>query len=233
MSQSEQPEQLAKATSPAYEALTYIRPYAQSKFSRTFFVVLRHLFIGWMLNSSQFPLYIIDLNHSRYPVSTLSALCKYCSHSRQMSKTDRVLSPRTLLTQSELHLWSHTQCFHGIHISRHSFTAWGFRLLSEQPDMQFQLEMYAMEVALPLVCCFWLYKPPHGFTGPAFSQLAWTTAYLVLNLRKSLKAPRNPLALIMAGGAATCAGIYGTEYFVFQYWFAFIRLKSHFSGWMW
>jgi len=45
---------------------------------------------------------------------------------------------------------------------------------------------------------------------------AWSLTYLFLNLRKSLKAPRNPLSLAMSGGAMACAGIYGTEYFVFQ-----------------
>jgi len=45
---------------------------------------------------------------------------------------------------------------------------------------------------------------------------AWSLTYLFLNLRRSLKAPRNALSLAMAGGAAACAGIYGTEYFVFQ-----------------
>lgn len=45
---------------------------------------------------------------------------------------------------------------------------------------------------------------------------AWSLMYLFLHFRKSLKAPRNPLSLALAGGAAVCAGTYGMEYFVFQ-----------------
>jgi hypothetical protein len=40
--------------------------------------------------------------------------------------------------------------------------------------------------------------------------------YLFFNLRASLRPPRHPLALAMATGAGACAGLYGTEYFVFQ-----------------
>ncbi|KAI6046809.1 hypothetical protein EDC04DRAFT_2876603 [Pisolithus marmoratus] len=45
---------------------------------------------------------------------------------------------------------------------------------------------------------------------------AWSLTYLFLHLRKTLKAPRYPLMLAMASGAAGCAALYGTEYFIFQ-----------------
>ncbi|KZP09935.1 hypothetical protein FIBSPDRAFT_226629 [Athelia psychrophila] len=45
---------------------------------------------------------------------------------------------------------------------------------------------------------------------------AWSLTYLFLHLRQSFKSPRNPLSILMAGGAAASAGIYGTEYFIFQ-----------------
>ncbi|KAI5999835.1 hypothetical protein F5J12DRAFT_269378 [Pisolithus orientalis] len=45
---------------------------------------------------------------------------------------------------------------------------------------------------------------------------AWSLTYLFLHLRKSLKTPRHPLTLAMAGGAAGCAALYGTEYFVYE-----------------
>ncbi|KAI6098508.1 hypothetical protein F5141DRAFT_1190752 [Pisolithus sp. B1] len=45
---------------------------------------------------------------------------------------------------------------------------------------------------------------------------AWSLTYLFLHLRKSLKAPRHPLTLAMAGGTAGCAALYGTEYFVYE-----------------
>ena len=50
------------------------------------------------------------------------------------------------------------------------------------------------------------------------SNVAWSLTYLFLHLRSSLRSPRNSLALIMASGAAACAGTYGTEYFIFQAW---------------
>ncbi|KAL4076441.1 hypothetical protein J3A83DRAFT_2207630 [Scleroderma citrinum] len=45
---------------------------------------------------------------------------------------------------------------------------------------------------------------------------AWSLTYLFLHLRKSLRSPRHPLTLAMAGGAAGSAVLYGTEYFVYQ-----------------
>ncbi|KAF9235560.1 hypothetical protein BU15DRAFT_51267 [Melanogaster broomeanus] len=45
---------------------------------------------------------------------------------------------------------------------------------------------------------------------------AWSLTYLLLHLGKSLKAPRHPLTLAMSGGAAACAALYGTEYFLYQ-----------------
>ncbi|KAH7887301.1 hypothetical protein F5I97DRAFT_1951056 [Phlebopus sp. FC_14] len=45
---------------------------------------------------------------------------------------------------------------------------------------------------------------------------AWSLTYLFLNLKASLRSPRHPLTLAMAGGAAGCAALYGTEYFVYQ-----------------
>ncbi|KAI6166398.1 hypothetical protein EDD17DRAFT_56764 [Pisolithus thermaeus] len=45
---------------------------------------------------------------------------------------------------------------------------------------------------------------------------AWSLTYLFLHLRKSLKAPRHPLTLAMAGGTAGCSALYGTEYFVYE-----------------
>ncbi|KIK96095.1 hypothetical protein PAXRUDRAFT_32603 [Paxillus rubicundulus Ve08.2h10] len=45
---------------------------------------------------------------------------------------------------------------------------------------------------------------------------AWSLTYLVLHLKKSLGAPRHPLTLAMSGGAAGCAALYGTEYFMYQ-----------------
>ncbi|KIJ69728.1 hypothetical protein HYDPIDRAFT_104343 [Hydnomerulius pinastri MD-312] len=45
---------------------------------------------------------------------------------------------------------------------------------------------------------------------------AWSLTYLALHLKKSLKAPRHPLTLAMSGGAAGCAALYGTEYFLYQ-----------------
>ncbi|EIW76511.1 hypothetical protein CONPUDRAFT_169030 [Coniophora puteana RWD-64-598 SS2] len=45
---------------------------------------------------------------------------------------------------------------------------------------------------------------------------AWSLTYLFLNLRKSVKAPRHPLSLGLAGAAAASAGLYGTEYFLWQ-----------------
>ncbi|KIJ13335.1 hypothetical protein PAXINDRAFT_81523 [Paxillus involutus ATCC 200175] len=45
---------------------------------------------------------------------------------------------------------------------------------------------------------------------------AWSLTYLLLHLRKSIRAPRHPLTLAMSGGAAGCAALYGTEYFMYQ-----------------
>jgi hypothetical protein len=45
---------------------------------------------------------------------------------------------------------------------------------------------------------------------------AWSVAYIMLNAKKTFKRPMHPLALAMMGGAGLCAGVYGTEYFVYQ-----------------
>ncbi|EGN94946.1 hypothetical protein SERLA73DRAFT_142956 [Serpula lacrymans var. lacrymans S7.3] len=45
---------------------------------------------------------------------------------------------------------------------------------------------------------------------------AWSLTYLFLHLRRSIKPPHHPLTLAMTGGATVCAGLYGTEYFMYQ-----------------
>ncbi|KAF9498917.1 hypothetical protein BDN71DRAFT_1503630 [Pleurotus eryngii] len=45
---------------------------------------------------------------------------------------------------------------------------------------------------------------------------AWCIAYLMLNARKTLTAPRHPLGLLLTGSVTACTALYGTEYFVYQ-----------------
>ncbi|OAX37456.1 hypothetical protein K503DRAFT_742721 [Rhizopogon vinicolor AM-OR11-026] len=45
---------------------------------------------------------------------------------------------------------------------------------------------------------------------------AWSLTYLFLHLRRSLRPPFYPMTLAMTGGAAACAALYGTEYFMYQ-----------------
>ncbi|KAI6152527.1 hypothetical protein BKA82DRAFT_4111968 [Pisolithus tinctorius] len=63
-----------------------------------------------------------------------------------------------------------------------------------------------------------VYLPPylHRVGNGSGIATAWSLTYLFLHLRKSLRTPRHPLTLAMAGGAAGCAALYGTEYFVYE-----------------
>ncbi|KAL0950387.1 hypothetical protein HGRIS_010347 [Hohenbuehelia grisea] len=45
---------------------------------------------------------------------------------------------------------------------------------------------------------------------------AWCIAYLMMNMRQTLKAPRHPLGLLLTGSVTACTALYGTEYFVYQ-----------------
>ncbi|KAH7922045.1 hypothetical protein BV22DRAFT_1037905 [Leucogyrophana mollusca] len=45
---------------------------------------------------------------------------------------------------------------------------------------------------------------------------AWSLTYLFLHLRRSLRPPLHPLTLALTGGSAACAGLYGTQYFLYE-----------------
>ncbi|EPQ58869.1 hypothetical protein GLOTRDRAFT_125188 [Gloeophyllum trabeum ATCC 11539] len=45
---------------------------------------------------------------------------------------------------------------------------------------------------------------------------AWSLTYLFLHLRRSVKAPRHPMTVVLTGGALATTALYGTEYFVLQ-----------------
>jgi len=79
--------------------------------------------------------------------------------------------------------------------------------------MQSQLEMCVMGVGLLLVRLCSSFYEIHVHDTPLS---AWSLTYLFLHLRRSLRTPRNPLSLTLAGGTAVCASLYGTEYFMFQ-----------------
>ncbi|KAI6043765.1 hypothetical protein EDC04DRAFT_643267 [Pisolithus marmoratus] len=75
----------------------------------------------------------------------------------------------------------------------------------------------------PAVLGLNVYFPPYlqrvGFSCVSVVQhmsLQLGTIEVVVGLLLTLKAPRHPLTLAMASGAAGCAALYGTEYFIFQ-----------------
>ncbi|KAH7907166.1 hypothetical protein BJ138DRAFT_1160809 [Hygrophoropsis aurantiaca] len=47
---------------------------------------------------------------------------------------------------------------------------------------------------------------------------AWSLTYLFLHARRSLRPPPSlhPLTLALTAGSAACAGLYGTQYFVYE-----------------
>ena len=45
---------------------------------------------------------------------------------------------------------------------------------------------------------------------------AWSLTYLFLHLRNTLRPPRHPAGLALAGSVSGCAALFGTEYFYFQ-----------------
>lgn len=42
---------------------------------------------------------------------------------------------------------------------------------------------------------------------------AWSLTYLLVNLKRSLKAPRSPLNLALTASAVASSALYGSEYF--------------------